>query len=175
MPPYALRVRWGMSFEGVTCCNARHRGGVRVRGRRRPDQAHLGSAQPRQAPALDHELTRAPRTPGPLPAADARGATTCRPPRSASPTPATPMPSPRTALAALTPSPSRASSADGVPGADGETELPFQRAPEGSPPAAVAEHIGGTVRATRAQGKSHCVMLIRRSANPYRRLCILWK
>ena len=31
----------------------RHRGGVRVRHRRRPDQAHLGGAQPRETPALD--------------------------------------------------------------------------------------------------------------------------
>ena len=34
-----------------------HRGGVRVRHRRRPDQAHLGCAEPRQAPALDGRLT----------------------------------------------------------------------------------------------------------------------
>ena len=35
----------------------RHRDGVRVRHRRRPDQAHLGNTQPRQAPALDDGLT----------------------------------------------------------------------------------------------------------------------
>ena len=35
----------------------RHRDGVRVRRRRRPDQAHLGSTQPREAPALDGALT----------------------------------------------------------------------------------------------------------------------
>src|SRR5437660_998658 len=35
----------------------RHHGdGVRVRRRRRPDQAHLGHPQPRQAPALDDGL-----------------------------------------------------------------------------------------------------------------------
>jgi DNA-directed RNA polymerase specialized sigma24 family protein len=33
-----------------------HRDGVRVRRRRRPDQAHLGHPQPRQAPALDDGL-----------------------------------------------------------------------------------------------------------------------
>src|SRR5262249_13047405 len=56
----------------------RHRDGVRVRGRGRPDQAHLGSTQPRQAPALDHGLTRppphaarAPPPPAPRPAAAA--------------------------------------------------------------------------------------------------------
>src|SRR6266571_3784797 len=38
----------------------RHRDGVRVRRHRRPDQTHLGSTQPRETPALDHELTRAP-------------------------------------------------------------------------------------------------------------------
>jgi hypothetical protein len=32
--------------------------GVRVRPRRRPNQAHLGSTQPREAPALDDGLTR---------------------------------------------------------------------------------------------------------------------
>ena len=37
----------------------RHRDGVRVRRRRRPDHAHLGRTQPRQAPALDDALTRA--------------------------------------------------------------------------------------------------------------------
>jgi RNA polymerase sigma factor (sigma-70 family) len=31
----------------------RHRGGVRVRGRRRTDHPHLGGTEPRQAPALD--------------------------------------------------------------------------------------------------------------------------
>jgi hypothetical protein len=36
----------------------RHRDSVRVRRRRRPDQAHLGHPQPRQAPALDGGLTR---------------------------------------------------------------------------------------------------------------------
>ena len=35
----------------------RHRDGVRVRGRRRPDQAHLGRTQPRETPALDDKLT----------------------------------------------------------------------------------------------------------------------
>ena len=44
----------------------RHRDGVRVRRRRRPDQAHLGGTQPREAPSLDDELTRAART-GPWP------------------------------------------------------------------------------------------------------------
>ena len=39
----------------------RHRDGVRVRRRGRPDQAHLGSTQPRQAPALDDGLTRVSR------------------------------------------------------------------------------------------------------------------
>ena len=34
----------------------RHRDGVRVRRRRRPDQAHLGRPQPREAPALDDGL-----------------------------------------------------------------------------------------------------------------------
>ena len=37
----------------------RHRDGVRVRHRGRPDQAHLGGTQPRQAPALDGGLTSA--------------------------------------------------------------------------------------------------------------------
>ena len=37
-----------------------HRGGVRVRDRRRPDQAHLGGAQPRQAPPLDGGTARRP-------------------------------------------------------------------------------------------------------------------
>src|SRR5215475_268614 len=36
----------------------RHRDGVRVRRRRRPGQAHLGGAQPREAASLDHRLTR---------------------------------------------------------------------------------------------------------------------
>jgi len=36
----------------------RHRDGVRVRRRRRPDQAHLGGTQPRQTPSLDDGLTR---------------------------------------------------------------------------------------------------------------------
>jgi RNA polymerase sigma-70 factor, ECF subfamily len=36
----------------------RHRDGIRVRRRRWPDQAHLGSAQPRETPALDEWLTR---------------------------------------------------------------------------------------------------------------------
>ena len=36
----------------------RHRGGIRVRARRRPDQAHQGSTQPGQAPALGGRLTR---------------------------------------------------------------------------------------------------------------------
>ena len=35
----------------------RHRDGVRVRGRRRPDHPHLGRPQPRQAPALDDRLS----------------------------------------------------------------------------------------------------------------------
>ena len=37
----------------------RHPDGVRVRDRRRPDQAHLGHPQPREAPPLDGRLTRA--------------------------------------------------------------------------------------------------------------------
>ena len=45
----------------------RHRDGARVRHRRRPDQAHLGSTQPRQAPALDGALTRVYLPSGPLP------------------------------------------------------------------------------------------------------------
>ena len=47
----------------------RHRDGDGLRHRRRPDQAHLGGTEPRQAPALDHELTRVsgPRTRGPVP------------------------------------------------------------------------------------------------------------
>jgi hypothetical protein len=61
----------------------RHRGRVRVRGRRRPDQAHLGHAQPRETPALDNRLThvctprtRAERyqlTPPPCPGGDPSG------------------------------------------------------------------------------------------------------
>ena len=45
----------------------RHRGRVRVRHRRRPDQAHLGRTQPREAPALDDKLRR--RTDARLPSA----------------------------------------------------------------------------------------------------------
>jgi hypothetical protein len=44
----------------------RHRDGVRVRRRRRADQAHLGRAQPREAPPLDDELTRVSIPSGPL-------------------------------------------------------------------------------------------------------------
>ena len=47
----------------------RHRDGVRVRRRRRPDQAHLGSTQPRETPALDDGLTRVSLPSGPLRAA----------------------------------------------------------------------------------------------------------
>ena len=47
----------------------RHRDGVRVRRRRRPDQAHLGSTEPREAPALDDGLTRVSVPSGPLRAA----------------------------------------------------------------------------------------------------------
>ncbi len=43
----------------------RHRDGVRVRGRRRPDQAHLGGTQPREAPSLDDGLTGVWLPPGP--------------------------------------------------------------------------------------------------------------
>jgi DNA-directed RNA polymerase specialized sigma24 family protein len=50
----------------------RHRDGVRVRRRRRQDQAHLGSTQPRQAPALDDRLTRVAIPSGPLRAAAAQ-------------------------------------------------------------------------------------------------------
>jgi hypothetical protein len=41
--------------------------GDRVRHRRRPDQARLGGTQPRQAPVLEHDLTRG--IPVPEPAA----------------------------------------------------------------------------------------------------------
>ena len=61
----------------------RHRDGVRVRGRRRPDHAYLGRPQPRQAPVLDGALTAF---------ADARGRRSCAtsgraagPPRSTGP------------------------------------------------------------------------------------------
>jgi hypothetical protein len=37
-----------------------HRDSVRVRGLRRPDQAHLGRTQPRETPALDDRLTASP-------------------------------------------------------------------------------------------------------------------
>ena len=37
-----------------------HHGRGRVRGRRRPDQAHLGRTQPRETPALDNRLTAFP-------------------------------------------------------------------------------------------------------------------
>jgi hypothetical protein len=40
----------------------RHRGSDRVRRRGRTDQAHLGSTEPREAPALDDGLTRRLRT-----------------------------------------------------------------------------------------------------------------
>ena len=43
----------------VGSARRRHRDGIRVRHRRRPDHPHLGSTQPRQAPALDDRLTRA--------------------------------------------------------------------------------------------------------------------
>jgi hypothetical protein len=56
------------------------------------------------------------------------------------------MPSPRTALAALTPSPGASHLVRRRPGADGKTELPFQRAPDGSPASAIAEQIGGSAR-----------------------------
>jgi DNA-directed RNA polymerase specialized sigma24 family protein len=38
----------------------RHRDGVRVRRRGRPDHAHLGRTQPRETPSLDDGLTRVP-------------------------------------------------------------------------------------------------------------------
>jgi hypothetical protein len=50
----------------------RHRDGVRVRRRRRPDHAHLGRTQPRQALVLHSALTRTYLPSGPLPVADAR-------------------------------------------------------------------------------------------------------
>ena len=43
---------------GLVAERRRHRDRVRVRRRRRPDQAYLGSAQPRETPALDEWLTR---------------------------------------------------------------------------------------------------------------------
>jgi hypothetical protein len=41
-----------------------HRDGVRVRRRRRPDQAHLGSTESRETPALDDRLIRRSRATG---------------------------------------------------------------------------------------------------------------